>query len=85
MKMEHDPQELRPSWYKQQPHSPAQVYDADVIRDIQRTLSVKETGEMDSTTVNHIKGLQHLFGITATGVIDLETAVQIERLRNRYA
>lgn len=83
--MEHDQRDERPSWFKEQPHSPAKVYSADVIRDIQRTLSCPQTGEMDMQTVSHIRGLQHLFGIVATGVIDLETAIQIERLRNRYA
>lgn len=83
--MEHDPQELAPAWFRPQPRSPYQVYKSDTVRDIQRTLSVRETGEMDDDTVNHIKGLQHLFGLKPTGVIDLATAIQIERLRNRYA
>lgn len=83
--MEHDPEDVTPSWYKPQPRSPHQVYAADVIRDIQRTLAVPQTGEMDKSTIDHLKGLQHLFGLNATGVIDEETAVQIERLRNRYA
>lgn len=82
--MEHDPEDVVPGWYKPQPRSPHQVYGADVIRDIQRTLSVAETGEWDASTVSHLKGLQHLFGITPTGVIDEATAIQIERLRSRY-
>ncbi len=81
---EHDEEELTPTWYKSQPNSPFQVYNRETIVDIQRTLSVPETGEMDQRTVSHIRGLQHLFGIDATGVISLETAIQIERLRNRY-
>lgn len=81
---EHDPAEVTPSWYKPQPHSPYNVYDADTIRDVQRTLSVPETGELDSRTISHIKGLQQLFGISPTGTIDLATAMQIDRLRNRY-
>lgn len=81
----HDPDEPRPAWFKPQPMSPAAVYDAVTIKDLQRTLQVPETGEMDERTVSHIKGLQHVFGIPASGVIDLATAVQIERIRNRYA
>jgi len=80
----HDLPDLRPTWFKPQPMAPVQVYKPDVIKDIQRTLSVPETGEMDKPTVSHIRGLQHLFGLDATGVIDLETAIEIERLRNRY-
>jgi hypothetical protein len=81
---EHDAEELTPTWYRPQPFSPAQVYGPETIVDIQRTLSVPETGEMDLRTISHIRGLQHLFGIDATGIINLETAIQIERLRNRY-
>lgn len=81
----HDQQDIRPSWYREQPKSPSQVYKPDVIRDIQRTLSCPQTGQMDEVTVSHIRGLQNLFGINPTGTIDLQTAVQIERLRNRYA
>lgn len=80
----HDFPDPEPLWYKPQPHSPYCVYDADTIRDIQRTLSCPETGEMDATTINHIKGLQYAMSIPATGVVDRETAVSIQRLRDRY-
>lgn len=82
--LSHDLPDVTPHWYRPQPASPAGVYDADTIRDIQRTLSVAETGLMDDSTISHIKGLQHAMGITATGHIDLSTAIQIERLRRRY-
>jgi hypothetical protein len=73
-----------PSWYKYQPQSPHQVYDAEVIRDIQRTLSCPESGEMDDVTVNHIKGLQYALLLPATGRIDEKTAEGIQALRDRY-
>lgn len=73
-----------PSWYREQPHSPYQVYKPEVIRDIQRTLSCPESGEMDATTVNHIKGLQYAMGVPGTGRIDARTAEGIEVLRSRY-
>lgn len=76
---------VTPSWYRPQPRSPRQVYDSETIRDIQRTLSCPETGEMDSTTVNHIKGLQYAAGLPGTGVIDEATAVMIQGMRERYA
>lgn len=82
---EHDQADVRPSWFREQPRSPVSVYDADVVRDIQRTLQVPQTGVWDHQTVSHLKGLQQVFGLPATGVIDLMTAIQIERLRNRYA
>lgn len=82
---EHDQQDARPTWFKEQPHSPVGVYGAEAVRDIQRTLQVPETGVWDLATVSHVKGLQHVFDLPATGIIDLNTAIQIERLRNRYA
>jgi hypothetical protein len=39
---------------------------------------------MDEATVNHVKGLQHINGINPTGIITLETAQAIQRLRDRY-
>lgn len=75
---------MTPSWYRAQPDSPFQVYTAETIRDIQRTLLVPETGEMDMNTINHIKGLQCAMGAPVTGRIDQDTATAIERLRSRY-
>jgi len=74
----------KPSWYKPQPPSPYQVYSADTIKDIQRTLSCAETGEMDDTTINHIKGLQYAMGLPGTGRIDVRTAEGIQVLRSRF-
>lgn len=74
-----------PDWYKPQPLSPYLVYSAATIKDIQRTLSCPESGEMDETTVNHIKGLQYAMGMPGTGRIDELTAQAIQRLRDRYA
>lgn len=82
--LSHDIPDTTPGWYKPQPNSPYSVYDADTVRDIQRTLSVAETGSMDENTINHIKGLQYALGITATGTVTLETAQAIQRLRDRY-
>lgn len=84
MSIPHDFPDPIPTWYKPQPRSPFVVYDADTIRDIQRTLQCYESGTMDESTVNHIKGLQYTLGIPADGAISLETAVAIQRLRDRY-
>jgi peptidoglycan hydrolase-like protein with peptidoglycan-binding domain len=61
------------------------VYPPATIKDIQRTLSCPESGEMDEVTVNHIKGLQYAMGMPGTGRIDEQTAQAIQRLRDRYA
>ena len=76
---------MKPSWYKEQPRSPHQVYSPEVIRDIQRTLLVPETGVFDDATVTHIKGLQYALNVTATGRIDERTAEGIQSLRDRYS
>lgn len=81
----HDQEDITPSWYKPQPPSPISVYGADIIKNVQRTLMCPETGVWDVSTISHLKGLQNLFGIEPTGIIDLQTAIQIERLRSRYA
>ncbi len=74
-----------PSWYKPQPFSPHQVYDGETIKDVQRTLSCPESGEMDDVTINHIKGLQYAIGVPATGRIDERTAQSIQGMRDRYS
>lgn len=73
-----------PDWYKPQPLSPHQVYGPETVKDIQRTLSCPETGEMDETTVNHIRGLQYAMGLPGTGRVDSQTAEGIQRMRDRY-
>lgn len=47
---------------------------------MQRVLRCKETGELDNETVSHIRGLQVLFGLRPSGIIDDATADQIERI-----
>lgn len=80
----HDLPDETPSWYKPQSLGPYQVYTREVIVDIQRTLSVPESGVWDAALTTHIKGLQQLFGLRPTGIIDEPTAIQIQRLRDRY-
>lgn len=82
--LSHEIPDSVPAWFKPQSRGPFLAYKTDTIRDIQRTLSCPETGEMDATTLNHIKGLQYTLGIPASGIITLETAQAIQRLRDRY-
>lgn len=83
--LSHDIPDAVPGWYIPQPHSPFCVYEADTIKDIQRTLSCPQTGVMDDQTISHIQGLQYAMGMTATGRLDEQTAIQIQRFRDRYA
>lgn len=84
-KLEHDLPDQVPAWYRPQPAGPYQVYGPDVIRDIQRTLSVPMSGVMDEATVTHIKGLQCVLGLRPSGIVDRDTAIQIQRLRDRFS
>lgn len=81
----HDPEGKVPSWFEQNVRSPYNRYDPEVVKDIQRTLMCPETGVWDDATVVHLRGLQALFGLPQTGRMDEQSAIQIERLRNRYA
>jgi len=55
--------------------------ERDVVLHVQKALGWAETGEMDEGTRSHLRGLQSLFGLQVTGILDLETAEQVERLR----
>jgi hypothetical protein len=82
--LSHDIPDVVPAWYRPQPNSPHQVYGSKTIQDIQRTLSCPESGVMDANTITHIKGLQYAMGILADGRINEDTAIAIQRLRDRY-
>lgn len=80
--MNEDPEHSTPMWFKRTITKPANQFERDAVTHVQRVLRCPETGEMDEITVTHIRGMQSLFGIRTTGVIDLETAEQIERIRS---
>ena len=80
----HDRDDKVPDWYEQNVRSPYNRYNAEVVKDVQRTLMCPETGVWDDATVVHLRGLQALFSIPQTGRMDEQTAIQIERLRSRY-
>ncbi len=75
----------KPTWWKRNIIRPTTEFEHEAVIHVQRILRCPETGEMDEVTVSHIRGLQQLFGLRVTGILDEATAVQIDRLRNRYA
>jgi putative peptidoglycan binding protein len=78
--------DIKPAWFKRTIIRPATEFEHDAVTHVQRVLNVPEiTGEMDEGTISHIRGLQQLFNLRVTGYIDEPTAIQIERLRTRYA
>jgi hypothetical protein len=78
----HDAQEASPTWWKRTIIRPTTQFEHDAVTHVQRVLRCPETGEMDEGTISHIRGLQVLFGLTATGIIDKATAIQVDRLRS---
>lgn len=73
--------EGKPSWFKRTIIRPASAFEHEAVEHVQRVLRCPITGEMDESTVSHIRGLQQLFDIPMTGVLDEATARQIERIR----
>jgi hypothetical protein len=54
--------------------------EKEVVIYVQRVLRCNETGIMDDDTKSHLRGLQALFGLRTTGIIDDATAEQIDRI-----
>lgn len=71
----------KPAWFKRTIIRPATQFERDAVTHVQRVLRCPETGEMDEATISHIRGLQQLFSLRVTGVLDEATAIQVERIR----
>lgn len=72
---------MTPTWIRKPVRIVASDKDRDVVLHVQKALGWAETGELDDGTKSHLRGLQMLFGLPTTGIIDLATAEQVERLR----
>lgn len=75
----------RPSWYGRDFVVPSDDLDREALRHAQRVLRCEETGEFNHETRVRLRGFQSLVGLRPTGLLDLPTAVQIERVRNQYS
>lgn len=60
---------------------PASEAERDAVRTAQRALRVDPTGEMDEVTVACLRGVQKLYRLPVTGVLDRATAEALDRLR----
>jgi hypothetical protein len=61
--------------------APANEREREAVRTAQRALRVAETGDMDEATKAALRGVQHLFKIPVSGVLDRPTAEALDRLR----
>lgn len=55
-----------------------------IVTDVQRTLQIPMTGEMDAETRMRIRGMQMLFRIPATGILDESTLAKLGTLRSAH-
>jgi hypothetical protein len=70
-----------PTWIKRPVLVVTNDKERDIVTHVQKALGWAETGELDDGTKSHLRGLQSLFGLPVTGILDLATAEQVERLR----
>lgn len=71
---------MKPAWYQRRIYAVTNDREREAVTYVQRVLGLQETGELDETTKSHIRGLQALFGLRTSGIIDDDTAEQIERI-----
>jgi len=82
----HDLPDVKPDWFKRTIMRPSVEFERAAVSHVQRVLGVPiVNGEMDEPTIGHIRGFQSLFGLSVTGYLDEATAIQVDRVRNRYA
>lgn len=70
-----------PAWIKRPIMVATTQFEHDAVLHVQKAFGWPETGDLDDGTRSHIRGLQQLFRLPATGILDLATAEQVERLR----
>lgn len=67
-------------WWKRPIIVPISDFEKDAVRHAQRVLGAKVTGEMDDETKAVLRGVQALFKLPLTGILDKATAEQIQKM-----
>lgn len=80
----HDQEDPHLAWWKRDIIVPTTEFERAAVVHTQRVLRCDETGKMDEATISHLRGLQALFGLPTTGILDEATARQIERVRSYW-
>lgn len=65
-------------------HVVANDRDRAEVMMAQRTLGLELTGQLDEATRKKLRGLQVLFRLPATGILDMRTHEKLEELRSRH-
>jgi hypothetical protein len=68
------------NWYKRRVIVPVTEADHAAVAYAQRVLGLPETGDMDDETRGHLRGVQSLFKLTVTGILDDATAKKIDEM-----
>lgn len=74
-----------PDWFDRDIIFPSSEFDHEAVKHAQRVLRLEESGIMDEKTRSHIQGIQGLFQLKVTGILDLQTAIALEKIRQAYA
>lgn len=74
-----------PEWFKGTVWVVVNDTDRAAVRAAQRVLRIEETGEYTQETRALIQGFQALFKLPITGMIDRDTAIKLEQVRQHYA
>lgn len=72
---------MKPEWFERDIVAPANEAERDAVRVAQRALRLRSSGEMDVATKSGLRGIQNLFGLPVTGILDEATAEKIDSLR----
>lgn len=74
-----------PGWFDRDIIFPANEFEHEAVRHAQRVMGVYESGIMDQPTRARLQGIQSLFRLRVTGMLDLPTAMKLEEIRSHYA
>lgn len=61
--------------------APANKAEHEAVKTAQRALRVAETGDMDDDTKRALRGVQQLFKLPVSGVLDRATCEALDKLR----
>ncbi len=62
--------------------APANEGEREAVRHAQRALRLSPTGDMDEPTKASLRGVQNLFKLPVTGVLDRATAEALDKLKH---
>ena len=72
---------MTPTWLRRPVIVVTNERDEFAVRHVQKALGWNENGVMDDAMKSHLRGIQALFQLPVTGILDSATAEQVERIR----